>query len=85
MEMSFCFFTITNLRLQEQGGDVSIKTPFKAMEHTLGIGLRAGLWDDFSATFKIGGGITHFWNIPLSDSYNWEFGGVISTGLEYKF
>lgn len=90
----FLFFYDNQFTIAGTRGVISIKTPFKAMEHNLGIGLRASLWDNFSATFKIGGGITHFWNIPfeispnnylIGDSNNWEFGGIISSGLEYKF
>jgi hypothetical protein len=75
-------FTIAGTR-----GVASIEYPFKAMEHNIGIGLRAGLWENLFATFKIGGGITHYWHIPntyLLGDNNWEFGGIISAGFEYK-
>ncbi|NJN77132.1 MAG: hypothetical protein HC803_01400 [Saprospiraceae bacterium] len=70
----------------------SIKEPFKAMEHNFGVGLRAGLWKNLSATFKMGGGIALFWNLPFltlpsnslfDNRINWEFSGIISAGFEY--
>jgi hypothetical protein len=68
--------------------------PLKAMEHYIGIGFRAKVWNKFSVSFKIGGGVSHFWDIPersvsggyitLSGKPSWEFGGIISAGLQYE-
>lgn len=68
--------------------------PFKSMEHYLGVGFKAEIWNNVSASFRIGGGVSHFWDIPertvsgafitLSGKPNWEFGGIISAGLQYE-
>lgn len=68
-ENELLFFYDNQFTIAGTRGVVSIKTPFKTMEHNLGIGLRAGLWENFSATFKMGGGIAHFWDIPENYSH----------------
>ena len=66
----------------------------KSMEQYIGIGFRAGLLKNIFLTMKLGGGVALFWDIPFeyapnmyvaSNKLDWEFGGLISVGLEYKF
>jgi hypothetical protein len=79
----------------DTNGDVLYKEyiekfgPFTWIEQAVGFGVKVNINEKFFLTQKLGAGVTFILGkdenvISSYDKFNWEFGGLIYTGIGYK-